>query len=62
MTTQPIEEGTILWEPSEERKTRANIADYLRWLESEKGLAFLKCIPECGGTGIGLESPPGAAV
>jgi len=40
MTTQAIEEGTILWEPTEDRKTRANITRYLRWLESEKSLSF----------------------
>ena len=40
MTTQPIEEGTILWEPPEDRKIRANISHYLGWLESEKSLSF----------------------
>ncbi|HZC19675.1 MAG TPA: AMP-binding protein, partial [Rubrobacteraceae bacterium] len=33
-------EGTLLWEPSEELKENANIARYMRWLESEKGLSF----------------------
>src|ERR671917_452417 len=33
-------EGTLLWEPSEEFKENTNIARYMRWLESEKGLSF----------------------
>jgi len=40
MATQPIEIGTILWEPPEDRKTRANITQYIEWLESEKALSF----------------------
>ncbi|UCD82782.1 MAG: acetoacetate--CoA ligase [Desulfobacterales bacterium] len=40
MSAQTIEEGTILWEPSQDRKSRANITTYLNWLESEKGLSF----------------------
>lgn len=40
MRAQTIEEGTILWEPSQDRKSRANITKYLNWLESEKGLSF----------------------
>ena len=43
MTTQPIEEGTILWEPPEDRNARANITRYLRWLDSEKSLSFKDC-------------------
>ena len=40
MRAQTIEEGTILWEPSQDRKSRANITTYLNWLESEKGLSL----------------------
>ena len=35
-----VTEGTILWEPSEEIKARANITRYLSWLEAEKNLRF----------------------
>jgi len=38
--TEPISEGTLLWQPSEEQKAQANISRYLRWLKEEKGLAF----------------------
>ena len=40
MGPQPVSEGSKLWEPGEEFKSRATITRYLRWLESEKGLAF----------------------
>ena len=38
--TGRIGEGTRLWEPSEERKSQANLTRYLEWLEKRKGLAF----------------------
>ena len=40
MSAQKIVEGTILWEPSQDRQRRANITAYLNWLASEKGLSF----------------------
>ncbi|MEE8349833.1 MAG: acetoacetate--CoA ligase [Acidobacteriota bacterium] len=44
MTTEPrperILEGTRLWEPSEKRKSQANLTRYLHWLQERKGLAF----------------------
>ena len=40
MQSQTVKEGTILWEPTEDYKNRANITKYLTWLESEKGLSF----------------------
>jgi acetoacetyl-CoA synthetase len=35
-----VTEGTILWEPSPERKARANITRYMRWLQETRGLNF----------------------
>ncbi|HLR73703.1 MAG TPA: acetyl-coenzyme A synthetase N-terminal domain-containing protein, partial [Virgibacillus sp.] len=35
-----IEEGTLLWEPTEERKQQSNLYDYMAWLKREKGLDF----------------------
>jgi acetoacetyl-CoA synthetase len=40
MSRQTIEQGTILWEPTEESKSRATITKYINWLESEQGLSF----------------------
>jgi acetoacetyl-CoA synthetase len=40
MRRPAIEEGTLLWEPSEESISRATITQYLKWLESEQGLSF----------------------
>ena len=40
MESKSISEGTILWEPGEEVIRRANMTKYMRWLASEKGLAF----------------------
>lgn len=40
IATKPIPEGTILWEPSSERITSANITGYMDWLKTEKGLEF----------------------
>jgi hypothetical protein len=34
MSAQAIAEGTVLWEPTEDFKKRANITKYLKWLES----------------------------
>jgi len=36
----PSAPGTLLWSPSQERSAASNMARYLRWLESERGLAF----------------------
>ena len=38
--TEPIREGTFLWEPSEDLKARTNINRYLNWLKKERGLLF----------------------
>jgi acetoacetyl-CoA synthetase len=35
-----VEEGTVLWEPSRERREASGLARYLRWLEDRKGLRF----------------------
>jgi len=40
MSAQKITEGAILWEPTQDRRRRANITAYLNWLASEKGLSF----------------------
>ena len=40
MSRPTIEEGTILWEPTEESISRATITGYMKWLESERGLSF----------------------
>jgi acetoacetyl-CoA synthetase len=37
---EAIRAGTLLWEPSEDFKSRSRIADYMRWLRQERGLAF----------------------
>jgi acetoacetyl-CoA synthetase len=37
---KPIEEGTMLWEPSEERKQRSQMFAYVRWLEERTGENF----------------------
>jgi acetoacetyl-CoA synthetase len=39
-SAEPVSEGTILWQPSEEQKAQANITRYLRWLREQKGLDF----------------------
>src|SRR5947208_96918 len=33
-------EGKVLWEPSEERRSRANITRYIQWLAERRGLSF----------------------
>ena len=37
---RPIEEGTVLWEPSPERREATGLARYLRWLAEHQGLRF----------------------
>lgn len=37
---QTVTEGTLLWEPSEEFRERANLTRYMRWLREERGLSF----------------------
>ncbi|MDQ5871125.1 MAG: hypothetical protein M3547_02845, partial [Acidobacteriota bacterium] len=32
--------GTVLWTPAADVRERARIGDYLRWLESNRGLSF----------------------
>ncbi|MCJ7511070.1 MAG: acetoacetate--CoA ligase [Dehalococcoidia bacterium] len=39
-SAEPVSEGTVLWQPSEEQRARANITRYLRWLRDQKGLDF----------------------
>lgn len=36
-----VEEGTLLWEPTEKRKNESNLYKYLSWLRSNKQLNFL---------------------
>ena len=40
VSAEPVSEGTVLWQPSEEQKARANITRYLHWLREQKGLDF----------------------
>jgi acetoacetyl-CoA synthetase len=40
MQANQVEEGALLWEPSEEVKNAANISRYLKWLEEKKALKF----------------------
>jgi acetoacetyl-CoA synthetase len=35
-----IEEGTLLWKPSQDRINHANIITYINWLEEKKDLSF----------------------
>ncbi|MGR9263684.1 acetoacetate--CoA ligase [Rhizobium leguminosarum] len=35
-----VEEGQLLWTPSEEFAEGSNVAEYMRWLRSERGLHF----------------------
>jgi acetoacetyl-CoA synthetase len=35
-----VNEGTLLWEPTEDAKYRSNMARFMRWLDREKGLKF----------------------
>ena len=36
----PVEEGTLLWEPTDDVKERSRIRSYMRWLASTRGRAF----------------------
>ena len=40
MAASPVREGKILWEPTQEIKSRAAISQYLNWLQSEQGLSL----------------------
>ena len=40
MAIQPVTEGTVLWEPSDEIKNKATITNYINWLKARKGLTF----------------------
>ena len=40
MTSQTIQEGTILWEPNDDTKSQAAITKYILWLNAHKGLHF----------------------
>ena len=35
-----VEEGALLWEPTEALRERSNLRRYMRWLEQTRGLAF----------------------
>jgi acetoacetyl-CoA synthetase len=35
-----VEEGTLLWEPSEKVVANANLTHYMAWLVRERGLRF----------------------
>lgn len=35
-----IQEGTLLWEPSEEQINEANVTAYMKWLQYERNLSF----------------------
>jgi acetoacetyl-CoA synthetase len=35
-----IEEGSLLWEPSDERKAKSRLRAYMEWLRAEQGLSF----------------------
>ncbi|GIO27227.1 acetoacetate--CoA ligase [Ornithinibacillus bavariensis] len=35
-----VEEGSLLWEPSQERINQANISTFMNWLKENKGLQF----------------------
>jgi acetoacetyl-CoA synthetase len=38
--TTAVAEGELLWEPSQSLKERSRMADYMRWLNEHRGLAF----------------------
>lgn len=40
LPVQPIEEGTLLWEPPEALKAHCRMRPYMDWLAAEKGLRF----------------------
>src|SRR5690625_6853429 len=35
-----IKEGSLLWEPDEQRKQQANITHYMKWLKQHKNIVF----------------------
>ena len=35
-----VREGTVLWQPSPERRAQSRMADYMRWLAERKRLQF----------------------
>jgi acetoacetyl-CoA synthetase len=37
---QPTSEGSLLWQPSDDQRARAQITRYLHWLEEQRGLTF----------------------
>ena len=37
---QEVVEGTLLWEPSEAVRSRANLTRYMAWLREARGLGF----------------------
>ena len=39
-TVRKVAEGTLLWQPSEQRRGSANITRYMGWLEENRGLHF----------------------
>ena len=47
--TEPVGEGTLLWEPSEVRRRDSGMARYMDWLSGETGLHF----PDYGEAGYG---------
>ncbi len=36
----PIQEGTLLWQPSEAMQQQANATAYMQWLADSRGLHF----------------------
>lgn len=40
MSTSPLNEGQLLWTPSEERKSSASITAFMRFVEAKRGLQF----------------------
>ena len=39
-TGQPVEEGALLWEPSEELRSNSNVAKFMEWLGQTRDLQF----------------------
>ncbi len=38
--TRPIQEGDLLWQPSEQMKQQSNMVQFMRWLEQTKGVTL----------------------
>ena len=38
--TRPIQEGYLLWQPSEQMKQQSNMVQFMRWLEQKKGVTL----------------------